>query len=132
MSERKLEIVREIYGKWGRGNFRAGMERYDERTVLVMRPEFPDAGTYRGPEGISGYMRTFLGAWERVVIEAESFREAGDRVLVGVYQRATGRGSGVPVELRYFHLWSFDGNAIVGLETIQDRSDALEAAGLGE
>jgi ketosteroid isomerase-like protein len=132
MSERNLEIVREIYSEWGRGNFRAGTERYDANTVLVMGPEFPEAGAHRGPEEIRGYMRRFLGAWESVVVDGESFLEAGESVVVGVHQRATGKGSGAPVELRYFHVWSFRGDTVMRIETIQDRSDALEAVGLHE
>lgn len=127
-----VEITRQIYTEWGRGNFRAGAERYGDQTVLVMPPEFPEAGTYRGLEGIRGYMRDFLGAWELVVIEGTSFLAAGDSVVVDVNQRATGRGSGVPVELRYFHVWTFRGDMIVSIETFQDRSDALEAVGLRE
>lgn len=49
MTERDyIGILRKLYGEWSRGNFRAGPERFDEDTALVMRPEFPDAGPYRG------------------------------------------------------------------------------------
>lgn len=77
-------------------------------------------------------MRHFLGVWERVVIEGESLLAAGESVVVGVRQRATGKGSGVPVELRYFQVWTFDGDRVARFESIQERSDALEAAGLRE
>ncbi|MGZ8667133.1 MAG: nuclear transport factor 2 family protein [Solirubrobacterales bacterium] len=132
MSERNLEIVRQIYSEWARGNFRAGPEHYDADTVLVLRPEFPEAGAHRGPEAMRAYMTRFLEAWESVVIEGESFLEAGDSVVVGVHQQAKGKGSGAPVRLRYFHVWTFHGSTVQRIESIQDRSDALEAAGLRE
>jgi hypothetical protein len=37
-----------------------------------------------------------------------------------------------PVELRYFQVWTFRGSTVQRIESIQDRSDALEAVGLRE
>ena len=33
-----VEIVRRIYGEWGRGNFHEGTELYDPHVLLVLRP----------------------------------------------------------------------------------------------
>src|SRR3954452_18791931 len=57
MSQQNLEIVRQIYEQWGRGDFGAGRELYDPYVLLVLRPEFPDAGSYCGPQEIRQYMR---------------------------------------------------------------------------
>jgi hypothetical protein len=55
-------------------------------------------------------MRGFLEAWERVTIAAEELAGADDCVVVAAVQRAVGRGSGAePTELRYFHVWTFQG-----------------------
>jgi ketosteroid isomerase-like protein len=132
MPQEKVEIVRQIYSEWGRGNFRAGTELFDPRTQLVLRPPLPEAGTYHGPEEIRGYMLGFLEAWDNAAIEGESFIAAGDSVVVGVHQHATGTESGIPVELRYFQVWTFRGGTVARIESISERSDALEAAGLLE
>jgi ketosteroid isomerase-like protein len=132
MSEEKIEIVRRIYDEWGRGNFRVGAELFDSNTLLVLAPEFPESGAYRGPEEIDGYMRGFLGAWDDLVIKAENFIAAGDSVVVGVYQHGTGKESGVPVELRYFQVWSFRGDTVLRMENIAERAQAFQAAGVSE
>jgi ketosteroid isomerase-like protein len=132
MSEEKIEIVRRIYDEWGRGNFRVGAELFDSNTLLVLAPEFPESGAYRGPEEIDGYMRGFLGAWDDLVIKGESFIAAGDSVIVGVYQQGTGKESGVPVELRYFQVWSFRGDTVLRMENIAERAQAFQAAGVSE
>ncbi len=132
MSERALEAVRSIYEGWRVGDFRAGTDLYDPRIVMVMGREFPEAGVYHGPDGVAGYMRTFLGAWERVTIASEELVAAGDTVLAAVVQRAVGRGSGAPVVLRYFHIWSFRGKRIIRLEIVMERAEALAIAGLSE
>jgi hypothetical protein len=40
--------------------------------------------------------------------------------------------SGVPVELRYFTVWSFRGNKVIRIENFRERGEALEAVGLSE
>ena len=65
-------------------------------------------------------------------MEAEEIVEAGDGVLVDVRQRGVGRTSGVPVELRYFTLWSFRARKVIRIQSFRDRAEAFEAAGLSE
>ena len=67
-----------------------------------------------------------------LTFEAEEVRAAGDTVLVSVCQRGVGRASGVPIEARYFTLWSFRGPKVIRIESFGDRAEALEAAGLRE
>jgi ketosteroid isomerase-like protein len=131
MSKKNVEIVRRIYERWGRGDFRAGTELYDPFVLLVLRPEFPDAGAYCGPDEIRRYMREdFLADLEGTVIVGEEFLDAGDSVVVRVNQQATGAGSGAPVGMRYYQVWSFRGRSVIRIESIRGREEALEAAGL--
>lgn len=125
--------MRRIYDEWGRGNFRAAVELFDSHVLLVLRPEFPDAGVYLGPEEIATYTRRdLLASWADFVIEAEDFIDAGDSVVVQVHQRGVGLSSGLVTELRYFHVWTFRGDAIIRIESIPGREQALEAVGLRE
>jgi ketosteroid isomerase-like protein len=131
MSQQHVETVRQIYDRWGRGDFRAGAELYDPEIQLVLRLEFPDAGTYRGPEEIRKYMREdFLADFEDASIAGEEFLDAGDMVVVRVTQRATGPESRVPTAMSYYQVWTFRGSSVIRIESIRERSDALEAAGL--
>jgi ketosteroid isomerase-like protein len=131
MSQTKLEIVRGIYERWGRGDFRAGFELYDPYIQLVLGPEFPDAHAYCGPDEIRRYMREdFLTDFEHATISGEEFLEAGDSVVVRVHQQAAGAGSGAPVALRYYQVWTFRGRSVIRIESIREREDALAAAGL--
>ena len=133
MSQENVETVRGIYERWGQGDFRAGIELYDPNVLLVLRPEFPDAGVYRGPDEIRKYMREdFLADLEDAVIIGEEFLDAGDTVVVRVNQVATGPGSGVRVGIHYYQAWTFRGRSVVRIESIREREEALEAAGLGD
>jgi ketosteroid isomerase-like protein len=131
MSQKNVELVRRIYERWGHGDFRAGTDLYDPHVLLVLRPEFPDAGAYCGPDEIRRYMREdFLADLEGAVIVGEEFLDAGDSVVVGVNQQATGAGSGAPVGMRYYQVWTFRGRSVIRIESIREREEALEAAGL--
>jgi ketosteroid isomerase-like protein len=132
VSRDNVEVVRGIYAEWGRGNFRAGTDLFDAHVVLVIRADFPDAGAYVGRDEIRAYMRHFLANWTEPVIEAEDILGAGDTVAVAVHQQGTGSGSGLSIDMRYWQVWTFRGSAVIRIESIKERSEALEAVGLRE
>lgn len=130
MAGENLEVVRRIFEAWGRGDLRAGVEHYDPHVLLVLRPEFPDAGTYCGPGAIRSYTRQLLAAWDDFAITGEDFIEAGDSVVVRTRQRGRGTGSGIRAELSYFQVWTFRGPSVIRIESVWTRDDALAAVGL--
>jgi ketosteroid isomerase-like protein len=131
MAQKHVDIVRQIYERWGVGDFRAGVDLYDPHIQLVLRPEFPDSGVYHGQDEIGKYMREeFLAGFEGAVIKGEEFLDAGDTVVVGVAQEATGPESGVPVAMRYYQVWTFRGRSVIRIESVREREEALEVAGL--
>ena len=105
------------------------MPLFDDELTFVVDPEIPDGGDYDGLAGVRTYMERFLEPWESLTIAAESMREAGDKVLVRVVQNGIGQGSGVPVEMRYCQVWTFQDGRVTRLEVILDEERALEAAG---
>jgi|SRR5215211_382375 len=132
MSQENVEAVRAVYERWSQGDFRASLDVLDRHASFVVRPDFPDTGTYHGLARIEEYTRGFLEPWTRITIEAEEFTDAGDSVVVAVRQCGVGRGSGVVTEFRYFHVWSFRGRKAIRLENVREREEALEAVGLRE
>ena len=92
----------------------------------------PDAGTYRG-----GAAREWIAAWvssfDRLTQEAVEYIDpGGDQVLIEFIQRGWTAGSDVPVETRTWALWTVKGGNLIRTQLFQNRSDALEAAGLEE
>jgi ketosteroid isomerase-like protein len=139
MSQANVEIMQTVYDRYREGDFHASADLLDPHAVLVLPkasewgPETPESGLFIGPEGIAEYTRDILlKPWADFTMEAEEITEAGDSVLVRVRQSGVGRTSGVPVELRYFTLWSFRGRKVIRIESFRERSEALEAAGLSE
>jgi hypothetical protein len=48
MSEENVEIVRAVYERCSEGDFRASADLLDQHVLVVLRPEFPEAGPYLG------------------------------------------------------------------------------------
>jgi ketosteroid isomerase-like protein len=84
-----------VYERWSERDFRASAELLDPHVLLVLRPEFPEAGTYLGDEAVAAYTRDLLETNRHLTQEAEEIIAAGDSVVVGVRQRGVGRASGV-------------------------------------
>ncbi len=83
-------------------------------------------------EALSEYMRRFLESWDDLRMEATDYRAAGDSFVVQVHRIAAGKRSGVPLEDRTFHVWTFRGGVVIRVEVFDRESDALEAVGLRE
>jgi len=130
MPDEHVDALREVYARWSRGDFSASLDVADPLILFVLGPEFPDAGSYLGIEGLREYTRGFLEPWSRITIEAEEVTPAGDSVVVAVLQRGVGDESGIATELRYFQVWSFRGARAIRLENFRERAEALEAVGL--
>ncbi len=124
------ETVRRIYDGWSRGDFNARVDLWHPDALLVLKPEFPDSGTYEGLEQIAAYMRQFLEPWELLTIGPQEFITGENVVVAGVVQRGAGRQSGLETEFRYFQVWTLRDDRVARLENVRERGDALEAAGL--
>jgi len=133
MSQENVDTVARVYEGWERGDFTASVSLLEGNVTLVIDPGIPDGGgVFVGREGVRTYMTRFLAAWDSLTIAAESLKDVGDTVLVKVKQSGTGRGSGVPVDISFFQLWTFRGGNVIRLETILREEDALDAVGLSE
>jgi ketosteroid isomerase-like protein len=123
MASEKVELLRVVYERWGRGDFKTEALYGDDFTITMGR-DFPDTGVHAGQDGVAAYMKGFLEPWDRITIAAEEMDDSGEQVLVQVLQAGVGATSGIEVELRYFHLWSFSGGRPVAMETIMHEVEA--------
>lgn len=132
MSRENVETVRAVYERFSKGDFRAGLDVVDPLVLFVLRPGFPESGTYLGIARLVEYTRSFLEPWSHITVEAQDITDSGDSVVATVRQRGVGRESDAATEFRYFQVWSFRGHKVIRLENFRERAEALEAAGLGE
>jgi ketosteroid isomerase-like protein len=90
----------------------------------------PDSGVYVGDDGVREFWRRWLAPWEQWEFVPEEFVEAGNKVVVAMYMRGRGKGSGVWVEQRHGQVWSFASGKVVRQDLYPDFEQALRAAGI--
>ncbi len=132
MSRKNVEIVRHIFGGWAAGDFSGAADALDPHVTVVVRQPFVEFGVFHGPDGVRDYFLGFFAQFEKLTMQAQQLRTAGDTVLVQVLQRGEGKVSGLSAEISFFMLFTFRGGQIVRIEAVVEEGEALEAAGLSE
>jgi ketosteroid isomerase-like protein len=108
-------------------------ELFDEHVEWDMTGgPFPEPKKVYGPEAVREFFRTWAGTFDDWGYEAEEVIDAGSSVFVCLHQWGRGKGSGVPVEGRFFQVWTFRNGKVIHYKGFTDRAEALEAAGLAE
>jgi ketosteroid isomerase-like protein len=91
----------------------------------------PDAGPYRGPEGVRRFWEEWGDAFDDFRAEPVEYAEGGESVIVITRVHGRGRDSGAPVDAPGFPMvWTTRDNVIVRVEMFQSRAEALAAVGL--
>jgi ketosteroid isomerase-like protein len=129
MSERNVLALRAAFEQYAHGDF-SPIGVLGDDFELIVSPEAPDAGTYRGEEA-RRWLRTWVASFEDMTIEATEILDSGDKVLLGMVQRGRPPGSDALVEGRWWQVSTFHEGEIVRAEMFRERAQALEAAGLG-
>ncbi|MDQ3730336.1 MAG: nuclear transport factor 2 family protein [Actinomycetota bacterium] len=134
MSQENVEVVRKACEAWMRGDLDAVFE--------INHPEIEwdtthfdgwlENKVYRGREEVSGFLEEWLASWDSYEAGVDEFLDAGERVVAFWWQRMTGRGSGVPVELDSAQVWTIRDGQPIRIDNYTDRAEALEAVGLRE
>ena len=143
MSRENVEVVQRIYDALNRGQSEEiasdprtaelVAELFDPEVVLEQLADIPGtSGTFRGYQGLLQSSRELVDALEDIRFEPEDFIEQRECVVVPVRASATGRESGVPVDLRIAHVWELRGGRVVRWVVYGSRAEALEAVGLQE
>jgi ketosteroid isomerase-like protein len=130
MSEENVKRVRALYEHLARGNLRgAGGDLLSPD--LLFEPIWDGRQTFVGVEAFAAQMREFLEQWDDFRIQADSFEDLGDAVMVTEVQRATGRASGIETKMSFVGLWRFSDGLVTSARWYRDRASALEAADAG-
>jgi ketosteroid isomerase-like protein len=129
MSARE-EIVLRLYNEgWAEADFDVVFELIDPEIVWTAIEDAPDAGTYRGHEGVRGYMQDWIDDFDLGGWWIEESIDVGDRLVCVQRARATGKGSGVGGDIHYAGVYRFgEDDRIVEVNEFATRDDALAAA----
>jgi ketosteroid isomerase-like protein len=130
VSAQNVEIVRRVYEAWNSDD--PGLELFDPSFELHQGASLLDsAGLFRGHDGLLQSARELFRGLRDLSWKPDDFVAAPDgRVVVPFRFRATGRSSGVQVEVSLIHVWALRDDLAIRCETYEDLAEALEAVGL--
>ena len=124
---RRLQLA-EGMGAFNRGDADAVLAIFDPDVETHIDPRLMNPGTRRGHDGYLEMVGAWNEAWGSIEVELVDVSEPDERhVLTEVRQRATGAGSGVPVEMSLFWLFEFHGDLVTRFHMYPDRDSALAA-----
>jgi len=128
MSQENVEVVRRMVEAFNRRE--VPLEFLDPEVEWIEDPRYPDAQTYRGPEGVERSIRKWWETWASQTMRVEGMVDADDLVAFWGVVDARGTDSEVTVSAPFGGVWEFRDGLIVRVHVLAGRDEALEAAGL--
>jgi ketosteroid isomerase-like protein len=128
MASGNADLIRPIYEQWGRGDWRASFDVYDEHMAWGWSDEFPGlAGVFEDRRDPNPRLRSWLSEWELWRAVADDFLELGDHVVVLATYLGTGKGSGVEIRQQGAHVFELRDGKVVRLEIFASRERAIDS-----
>ena len=115
MSQENVEIVRRCLSFWAIRDYSFIEEIADPEVVLDLSRNALNPGVYRGYEGFLGLVKNVDDVWDKFNLEIEELIDGGASVVAGVRIAGKGAGSGVPVDMRLFQVWTLREGKVVRL-----------------
>ena len=128
MSEENVEVVREAWDAYSRGDYDRIAGFHDPHIVVVT---LEDGALYGNNAVLANYQR-WNEAWEGAETTPEEVIGHGDRVFVAARFHAHGRASGVEVENRLYEVFMVRDGKVLRIDEYEHREQALKAAGMSE
>jgi ketosteroid isomerase-like protein len=133
MSQENVEIVRRVWEAAERRDTDAVFALYDPAIVWESRYVGPiEGGLYHGHEGVRQFFRDWLESFETYHAQAETFIEAGSKVVVGYRVSGRGQGSGIEIEMSRWNVYGIRNGLVIRVEIFESKAEAFEAVGLSE
>lgn len=132
MARPNREIVLEAYALFNSGVQEPQLDYWHEVGEYHVAREDPDSTIHRGIDAVRGHFASWVEAYPDLRVEPLEVRENGDAVFVWVRFSGQGGGSGVPIEMELAHVLEMRDGRILRLVEFSDRTEGLEATGLGE
>jgi ketosteroid isomerase-like protein len=126
---RNLELVREALSTYLAGDRERALELAHPDVVSFRAPPLPDPQTYHGYEGVEQMYADWTADFGEFEMEVVEYTEVGDRVVVEMIQRGTGRASGAEVSGRFWFVYTVADGKIARQDVYSTGEQAFAAAG---
>ncbi|MBN1528236.1 MAG: nuclear transport factor 2 family protein [Thermoleophilaceae bacterium] len=123
-----LDLARRGFETINSGDLDGLLELVADDIVADVPTGYANADTYRGRDGFRRMAEQWLEPWSSFHAEPLGFIEEGDAVVVPIRQTATGRESGIEVEMELAYLMRVRDGKLIQWRLCRDTDEALEFA----
>jgi ketosteroid isomerase-like protein len=130
MSERSRNraLVERAFAAFQSGDVAGVNALLDPAIEVVISDQLANSGTWSGIDGFWESVSSWLEAWDEYTIDLRSIDTPDDHhVIAETFQTATGRASGVPVELTTYFLFEVREGRAARYELHPSRDAAIAA-----
>jgi ketosteroid isomerase-like protein len=129
MSQENVELYRRCIDAFNRRDLDALLALMDEEVEAVSRLVAIEGGL-KGHDGIRRWWKSWFEVWPDYEIDVVNVRDLGDTTLATLRALGHGAGSDVPFEDTAWQLAPWRRGKCVLWRVLNNREEALEAAGL--
>jgi ketosteroid isomerase-like protein len=128
VSPQDTERLLDLYEAFVRGDLDAVVEFLDP-DVEWHNPDYAvEPGLRKGPEQFRAALQLLHESFDYEAFEVEEVTEVGDHLFAVIRARASGTGSGAPIDQRFFHVWRIRAGKAISMQWFARRDEALTAA----
>jgi ketosteroid isomerase-like protein len=131
MSE-NVDLLRRYFDAINRagrsGDLEEWLSFFSEDVVWEAIEDAPDAGTYRGRDGLRGYFQDWLETVDNMRFERGEITDLGDFVVAEIRATATIKGTDAVMDLPYAFAVRIEAGKIAQGKEFRERDDALAYA----
>jgi ketosteroid isomerase-like protein len=128
MSDENLELVRRRFGSALEDDWETALEALDP-DVEIHDFDIPDAGVYKGYDGLRAWVERWSEGWESWRMEDVEFRDAGGDAVIALFRIvAKGAHSGLELERDDAIVYRIRAGKIVRIEYYNDQEEAFRRA----
>jgi len=134
MSEENMEIVRNAFAAYERGDMDAMLRLADEDIVITQVSDVPGIPAQQhGHRGVLEAFAVWPEQWEDFRVELLRIAAApAGKGIATVQNRGRGKQSGIEVDMEFSFVFTIRDAKITEWQLFVREADALEAAGLSE
>jgi ketosteroid isomerase-like protein len=129
MPQQDVETLSRGYEAFGSGDTEAVLALLHTDVTVEVHTDRPDIGAevYHGHEGFLDNFAEIQDVFDDLVIDPQEIEERDNRIMVTTRITGKGKGSGVAIEAKIFHVWTLRDGMASRLEIFSNEEQARAA-----
>jgi ketosteroid isomerase-like protein len=129
MSQQDVETLSRGYEAFGSGDTEAVLALLHPDVTVEVHTDRPDIGAevYHGREGFLANFAELQDVFDDLVVDPQDIEDRGNRIMATTRITGKGKGSGVAIEAKIFHVWTLRDGMASRLEIFSNEEQAREA-----